>query len=115
MAEENNEIDAQLIQSLLINSVQVAQIPSTQNPVTGLPSPMAPPVITHLSKNAQPQTKAPPQPLHQQMAQTERQAIEAALAYTQGHKVKTAKLLGISRASLYEKMRKLEIQYSETC
>ncbi|WP_261840823.1 sigma-54 interaction domain-containing protein [Aliamphritea ceti] len=54
----------------------------------------------------QPESVAP-KPLAQSIAETERQAILSALSYTQGHKVKTAKLLGISRATLYAKLEKL--------
>lgn len=43
-------------------------------------------------------------PLPEQIAQLERRAIAAALEHTQGNKVATAKLLRISRASLYEKL-----------
>jgi transcriptional regulator with PAS, ATPase and Fis domain len=43
-------------------------------------------------------------PLAQQVAEVERQAIEAALAATSGNKLAAAKLLGISRAKLYERL-----------
>jgi transcriptional regulator with PAS, ATPase and Fis domain len=43
-------------------------------------------------------------PLADQVAEVERSAIEAALAATQGNKVAAAKLLGISRAKLYERL-----------
>jgi transcriptional regulator with PAS, ATPase and Fis domain len=43
-------------------------------------------------------------PLAEQVAELERQAIEAALAATSGNKVAAAKLLGISRAKLYERL-----------
>ncbi|MFW8632297.1 sigma-54 interaction domain-containing protein [Vibrio natriegens] len=117
MAEEHTEIDVQLIQSLLVPTAQFQQTAQTQpispriDPNTGLP------IYTISSANRLspnlPQVNTPPQPLHEQIARAERKAIETALAYTQGHKVQTAKLLGISRASLYEKMRKLDIQYTK--
>jgi transcriptional regulator with PAS, ATPase and Fis domain len=43
-------------------------------------------------------------PLAEQVAQLEREAIEAALAATSGNKLAAAKLLGISRAKLYERL-----------
>lgn len=117
MAEERTEIDVQLIQSLLIPTAQFQQTAQTQaispiiDPTTGMP------IYTLSSANrlspTLPQANTPPQPLHEQIARAEREAIENALAYTQGHKVQTAKLLGISRASLYEKIRKLDIQYTK--
>jgi len=44
-------------------------------------------------------------PLPQLVAELERRSIETALAATRGNKVSAAKLLGISRATLYEKLR----------
>jgi transcriptional regulator with PAS, ATPase and Fis domain len=53
----------------------------------------------------------PPRPLAEQVAQIERQAIRAALEHTGGNKLAAAKLLGISRATLYERLEQLpEIQ-----
>jgi transcriptional regulator with PAS, ATPase and Fis domain len=43
-------------------------------------------------------------PLAQQVAELERRAIEAALSATKGNKLAAAKLLGISRAKLYERL-----------
>jgi transcriptional regulator with PAS, ATPase and Fis domain len=43
-------------------------------------------------------------PLAEQVAAVERQAIQAALAATGGNKLAAAKLLGISRAKLYERL-----------
>ncbi len=43
-------------------------------------------------------------PLAEQVAELERRAIEAALAATAGNKLAAAKLLGISRAKLYERL-----------
>jgi transcriptional regulator with PAS, ATPase and Fis domain len=43
-------------------------------------------------------------PLAQLVADLERRSIESALAATRGNKVSAAKLLGISRATLYEKL-----------
>ena len=46
----------------------------------------------------------PLRPLAQQVAEVERQAIRAALQATGGNKLAAAKLLGISRAKLYERL-----------
>ena len=46
-------------------------------------------------------------PLAEQVAEVERRAIEAALARTGGNKFAAAKLLGISRAKLYERLEEL--------
>jgi transcriptional regulator with PAS, ATPase and Fis domain len=43
-------------------------------------------------------------PLGQQIAELERRAIAAALKATQGNKMATSRLLGISRATLYERL-----------
>jgi DNA-binding NtrC family response regulator len=43
-------------------------------------------------------------PLAEQVAEVEREAIRAALQATGGNKVAAAKLLGISRAKLYERL-----------
>jgi transcriptional regulator with PAS, ATPase and Fis domain len=45
-----------------------------------------------------------PSPLPQRIAELERESIRSALAATGGNKVSAAKLLGISRATLYEKL-----------
>lgn len=129
MAEEHNEIDAQLIQTLLqpncFNSVttypDLSSIDQTNKPMgsnQNITSEIHATIPTRSPTGfnqtlPQPSLIQPPAPLQQQMADAERKAIKDALTYTQGHKVQTAKLLGISRASLYEKMRKLGIQYTE--
>jgi DNA-binding NtrC family response regulator len=43
-------------------------------------------------------------PLAEQVAEVERLAIQAALEATGGNKVAAARLLGISRAKLYERL-----------
>ena len=43
-------------------------------------------------------------PLDQQVAELEQRAIAAAMAATGGNKLATSRLLGISRATLYEKL-----------
>ncbi len=55
----------------------------------------------------QPRLAQPPRPLAEQVAQVERQAIRAALEHTGGNKLAAAKLLGISRATLYERLEQL--------
>jgi transcriptional regulator with PAS, ATPase and Fis domain len=57
---------------------------------------------------AMPQRRATDlRPLAEQVAEVERQAIEAAMAHTRGNKFAAAKLLGISRAKLYERLEGL--------
>ncbi len=46
-------------------------------------------------------------PLADQVAQVERRAIDAAMAATRGNKVAAARLLGISRAKLYERLEEM--------
>ncbi len=60
-----------------------------------LPAPAAP---------AERRRAAPLRPLPQLIAELERSTIQSALAATGGNKVSAAKLLGISRATLYEKL-----------
>jgi len=47
-------------------------------------------------------------PLPQLIAELERSSIESALAATGGNKVSAARMLGISRATLYEKLAALK-------
>jgi len=47
-------------------------------------------------------------PLAQQVAELERRAIAAAMAATGGNKLATSRLLGISRATLYERLENPE-------
>ncbi len=57
---------------------------------------------------AMPQRRATDlRPLSEQVAEVERQAIGAAMAHTRGNKFAAAKLLGISRAKLYERLEGL--------
>lgn len=49
-------------------------------------------------------TGAAVKPLHQAMAEAQAQSIRVALAATKGNKAAAARLLGISRAALYEKL-----------
>ena len=51
-----------------------------------------------------PEPAAPFKPLPQAIAELETRAIREALAATGGNKLAAAKLLGISRATLYEKL-----------
>jgi transcriptional regulator with PAS, ATPase and Fis domain len=52
-----------------------------------------------------PPPKRAHRPLPELIAELERRTIESALAATQGNKVSAARLLGISRATLYEKLK----------
>ncbi|HTQ76815.1 MAG TPA: sigma 54-interacting transcriptional regulator [Burkholderiales bacterium] len=57
---------------------------------------------------AAPLAPAAPRPLPQQIAELERDSIRLALAATGGNKVSAARMLGISRATLYEKLAALK-------
>jgi DNA-binding NtrC family response regulator len=59
------------------------------------------------------QTPAELRPLAEMVAEVERAAIEAALAASRGKKAPAAKLLGISRSNLYEKLSDLGILSEE--
>ena len=63
------------------------------------PAPVEPPVVV---------ADARVRPLREAVAEAERVAIQAALVAAGGVKVQTAKLLGISRAQLYEKLAQIE-------
>ncbi|AEG92652.1 sigma-54 interaction domain-containing protein [Ramlibacter tataouinensis] len=56
---------------------------------------------------AAPASAAALRPLAEQVAEVERQAIQAALSATGGNKLAAARLLGISRAKLYERLEAL--------
>jgi DNA-binding NtrC family response regulator len=64
----------------------------------------APPVATPAAFEPRPAAAGPPRPLPEQIAALERRAISEALAATAGNKLAAAKLLGIARATLYEKL-----------
>lgn len=49
--------------------------------------------------------------LHKAVLETERESIITALKQTKGHRIQAAKLLSISRKSLWKKMRKLNIAF----
>ncbi|RNA66048.1 sigma-54-dependent Fis family transcriptional regulator [Alteribacter keqinensis] len=52
--------------------------------------------------------KEKPEPLSEQMREAEKQAILHALRYTEGNKSQAAKLLGVSRTALYEKIARMK-------
>ena len=56
-----------------------------------------------------PQT-GPVRPLKELIEDTEKEAILRCLDYTDGNKLKTAKLLNISRSSLYDKLERYGIK-----
>ncbi|MBS0318617.1 MAG: AAA family ATPase, partial [Proteobacteria bacterium] len=49
-------------------------------------------------------TMRPPRPLSEQITELEREAIAAALAACGGNKLAAARMLGISRATLYGRL-----------
>jgi transcriptional regulator with PAS, ATPase and Fis domain len=68
---------------------------------------IAPRVLASDAGSPQMPAAQPLRPLAEQVAELERRAIGAALAATNGNKVAAAKLLGISRAKLYERLDSL--------
>lgn len=64
--------------------------------------------VAELEKTMSPTTKAEPLTLHDE--QTEQQRIEAALQATNGNKSKAAQLLAVDRKTLYNKMKKYNLQ-----
>jgi transcriptional regulator with PAS, ATPase and Fis domain len=65
---------------------------------------IAPPAPLPVATSGTSADSAVLRPLAEQVAEVERRAIEAALASTGGNKLAAAKLLGISRAKLYERL-----------
>jgi transcriptional regulator with PAS, ATPase and Fis domain len=88
MRSDSPQIDAPVIESVLRESGVKDIAPAT--------APIA-------SARAKQSTKVL-RPLAEQVAELEREAIDAALAATSGNKLAAAKLLGISRAKLYERL-----------
>jgi transcriptional regulator with PAS, ATPase and Fis domain len=85
MRSDTQRIDARELQDVLRESGVTAIAPALPVPVPAAPA-------------------SPLRPLAEQVAELERHAIDAALAATSGNKVAAAKLLGISRAKLYERL-----------
>lgn len=109
MAEDNAEIGASLLDTLLhagqgTPCLQPDARTDLSDSTTRLPT-----VDTPSSANERIAPSTPPRPLQQQLAEAEKAAIEHAIQFTRGHRAKAAEILGISRATLYEKMKKLSI------
>ena len=79
----------------------VAVLAESGAPAVAQPAPTAPLRIT---TQAVPDVRPTLRPLAEQVAELERRAIDAALAQTGGNKLAAARLLGISRATLYERL-----------
>ena len=93
------------LRNVLERAVMVSESPSitSEQVQRALPAGIAPalgggPAIEEVSS------------LRRAIAEAERHAIQGALAATQGNKVATAQALGISRASLYQKLSSLGIE-----
>jgi two-component system response regulator AtoC len=66
-----------------------------------------------LGTKAVPQRRAPPArvtTLREAVEDAEKDAIRAALEHTSGRKAEAAKVLGISRKNLWEKMKAYELE-----
>jgi len=59
------------------------------------------------SRSGAPSSIQPVRPLAKTLADAESQAIEEALVASRGNRTRAAKLLGISRSVLYEKLAKM--------
>lgn len=94
LSENNPEIRGELISELL------GQHSSAVHPVTAHPMTIEPEPV-----KCDPAIK----PLQEAMAAAERAILRQALASTNGNRKKAAEMLEISRASLYEKMRRLNM------
>ncbi|WP_439113254.1 sigma-54 interaction domain-containing protein [Hydrogenophaga sp.] len=92
LRSDSHHIEAAQVAAVL----QEAGLPA----LAALPAPEA--GTAHTTKT--PGAAAAPRPLPEQIAELERQAIRAALAHTQGNRTAAAKLLGISRASFYDRL-----------
>jgi transcriptional regulator with PAS, ATPase and Fis domain len=89
MRSDTHRISAQQLQAVLAEAgVEPVHVEAVPAPL-GAAQPM--PGLTH-------------RPLAEQVAALERHAIAAAMAATQGNKVLAAKMLGISRATLYARL-----------
>ena len=64
----------------------------------------------YLTQNTKKVTRGPIRSLKDVVEDTEKESIARCLEYTQGNKLKTAKLLSISRSSLYEKIEKYGLE-----
>ena len=93
MRSDSERIGAPLLERLLRES-GVQNIAPALTAAADLPSPL--------------DGKALLRPLSQQVAEVERRAIAAAMAATQGNKLATSRMLGISRATLYERLENPE-------
>ena len=90
MRSESRSLDAPQLQALLVEQGADAVWPADQS---------AP---THSAHAGQ---RVPAlRPMAEQVAELEHQAIHAALAHTGGNKLAAARLLGISRATLYNRL-----------
>lgn len=94
LSENNPEIGAELVHELIGTDLSTEVV--------------KPPVEGVSSNDWSPDFQAPV-PLQEQMAAAERTILREALGKTGGNRKQAAELLGISRASLYEKMRRLGV------
>lgn len=65
---------------------------------------------TYITNNTKKVNDGPIRPLSEIIEEAERVAISRCLEYTNGNKLKTAKLLDISRSSLYDKIEKYSLK-----
>ena len=92
----------------LQNAMEYAVVLARQDQITvkELPAEVRLPVALQKTERAAAQTKSP----GRRLSEMERNAILDALAQCHGNKKKAAEMLGIQRPTLYNKMRRYEIQ-----
>ncbi len=96
MCSDNQRIDAALLRQVLLQSgVDPRVIPRTNRLAANAALPAG-------------QDAELLRPMAEQVAQVERQAIVAAMRATDGNKMATARLLGISRATLYQRLSEID-------
>jgi transcriptional regulator with PAS, ATPase and Fis domain len=109
LAAEGKSVDAALIQGLMdADALEPALEASAAKAALLSPASLAsPPTATQAATD-----NAPPeqllQPLAEQISALERRAIAAALQATGGNKQAVARMLGISRATLYQRLGEME-------
>ncbi|WP_151702239.1 sigma-54 interaction domain-containing protein [Nitrincola alkalilacustris] len=84
------------------NLIDITKIQDLLGPRLSKPRP---PVEKVPEKPVMPTPSQPPRPLKTQLQEAEAAAIDEALCHTRGNRSEAARLLGISRAALYEKLK----------
>lgn len=102
LSNESTHIDAEALAAVLGSD----RVPGAQSPAQSTEATKPLPDVAGMDdqKGVVPDGSEPFEPLPQRIAKLEQVAIRDALAHTGGNRAAAARLLGISRASLYEKL-----------